>query len=103
VITSDTHVIIWDALQPEKLSKKAKKAISAANKGDGIIFCEICLWEIAMLIKKERLRIDVGYQEFIRLVSESNEESHLRSRSYPLTCCRAVIRIRQTQSLLQRQ
>ncbi|MBW2194410.1 MAG: type II toxin-antitoxin system VapC family toxin, partial [Deltaproteobacteria bacterium] len=36
-------------------------------------FCEICLWEIAMLIKKERLRIDVGYQEFIRLVSESNK------------------------------
>lgn len=73
MITLDTHVIIWNALQPQMLSKKAKKAISAANEEEGIIFCEISLWEIAMLIKKERLHIDVGYQEFVGLVSESNK------------------------------
>lgn len=73
MITADTHVIVWNALQPDKLSKKAKRAISVANEEDGIIFCEISLWEIAMLIKKGRIRIDVGYQEFIGLVSESNK------------------------------
>jgi PIN domain nuclease of toxin-antitoxin system len=72
MIAADTHVIVWDALRPEMLSKKAARAISVANEEDGIIFCEISLWEIAMLIKKGRLRVDVGYQEFIRLVSESN-------------------------------
>ncbi len=73
MIVADTHVIIWDALEPEKLSPKAKKAINEANKRDGIIFCEISLWEIAMLMKKRRLSVDVNYQEFIDLVSNSNK------------------------------
>ncbi len=72
MIVVDTHVIIWEALQPEKLSPKAKKAIGNANNQDGIIFCEISLWEIAMLMKKGRLHVDASYKEFIRLVSNSN-------------------------------
>jgi PIN domain nuclease of toxin-antitoxin system len=72
MIVADTNVIIWDALRPEKLSPKAKKAIRKANALDGIIFCEISLWEIAMLMKKGRLSVDVDYQEFIKLVSDSN-------------------------------
>ena len=72
MIVADTHVIIWDALKPELLSAKAKKAIREANQQDGIIFCEISLWEIAMLMGKDRFSVDVGYQEFIRLVSNSN-------------------------------
>ena len=73
MIAADTHVIIWDALKPEKLSPNAKKAIRKANAQDGIIFCEISLWEIAMLMKKGRLSVGVDYQEFIRLVSDSNK------------------------------
>ncbi len=72
MIVVDTHIILWNALKPEMLSRKAKKAISAANNSDGIIFCDISLWEIAMLMHKGRLSIDVGYLEFIKLVSESN-------------------------------
>ena len=72
MIVVDTHIIIWNALKPEMLSRKAKKAISAANNSDGIIFCDISLWEIAMLMHKGRLSIDVEYLEFIKLVSESN-------------------------------
>ena len=72
MIVADTHVIIWDALKPELLSAKAKKAFREANQQDGIIFCEISLWEIAMLMRKDRFSVDVGYQEFIRLVSNSN-------------------------------
>jgi len=73
VIVVDTHVIIWNALKPEMLSGKAEKAISAANNSDGIIFCEISLWEIAMLMHKERLNIDIEYTEFIQLILESNK------------------------------
>ena len=72
MIVADTQVIIWDALKPELLSPRAKKAIREANRLDGIIFCQISLWEIAMLMKKRRLSVDVNYQEFIRLVSDSN-------------------------------
>ena len=73
MIVADTHIIIWNALKPEILSGKADKAISAANASDGIIFCEISLWEIAMLIHKGRLRMDIKYKEFIKLILESNK------------------------------
>jgi len=72
MIVVDTHIIIWNALKPEMLSRKAEKAISAANNSDGIIFCDISLWEIAMLMYKGRLSIDVEYLKFIKLVLESN-------------------------------
>jgi len=72
LITVDTHIIIWDALQPELLSKKAQAAINTANTGDGIIFCEISLWEIAMLMRKDRLKIDVSFMEFINLLKAAN-------------------------------
>ncbi len=72
VIVVDTHIIIWDALKPEKISKKAKKAINNANASDGILFCEISLWEIAMLISKSKLNVDTSYSEFINLVFASN-------------------------------
>ena len=78
MIVVDTHIILWNALKPEMLSRKAKKALSAANNSDGIIFCDISLWEIAMLMHKGRLRIDVEYLEFIKLVSESNNYVYRR-------------------------
>lgn len=72
MITLDTHVIIWDALKPELLTSKAKKAIEAANQTDGIIVCEISLWEIAMLMQKRRIEIQATYLEFINLIKASN-------------------------------
>ena len=73
MIVVDTHVIIWDALKPEMLSKKAKKNIAHANENDGIMFCEISLWEIALLVKKERISIDISFQNFIKLIFSSNK------------------------------
>ncbi len=72
MIVVDTPVIIWDALRPKLLSRKAKSAILRANREDGIIFCEISLWEIAMLMKKGRIHVGVGFLEFVNLVRESN-------------------------------
>ncbi len=73
MIVVDTHIIIWHALRPEMLSQKAKDAIDTANNTDGIIFCDISLWEIAMLIHKKRLILDVDYLKFIELVFDSNQ------------------------------
>ena len=72
MIVVDTHVIVWDALKPERLSEKAKEAIWTANNEDGIIFCEISLWEIAMLLKDGGLSVGLAYQHFIQLVLDSN-------------------------------
>ena len=72
MIVADTHVILWDALQPKKLSAKARQAIAAGNQGAGIIVCDISLWEIAMLMKKGRIQVEADYLTFIRLVLQSN-------------------------------
>ncbi len=73
MIVVDTHVIIWDALQPEKISRKARAEIKAANESDGIIFCDISLWEIAILIHKKRIRIETDYLTFTQLIKTSNK------------------------------
>lgn len=68
MVTADTHIIIWEALAPEKLSKKAKYAFDKANNSDGILFCDISLWEISMLMKKKRLEIEIPFLDFIALI-----------------------------------
>ena len=68
MVTVDTHVIIWEALDPMQLSKKAADQFKKANESDGIIFCDISLWEISMLISKRRLEIEASFLEFIELL-----------------------------------
>jgi len=72
MIVADTHIIIWHALKPEMLSEKAHAAMEDAYQADGIICCDISLWEIAMLMQKGRLQVDTGYLEFIDLVLTSS-------------------------------
>jgi PIN domain nuclease of toxin-antitoxin system len=72
VILLDTHVIIWDALAPDRLSERARQAIVQANASDGMLVCDISLWEIAMLIHKGRVQVDIDCQSFLSLVLEAN-------------------------------
>ena len=46
MLVADTHVIIWEALEPGKLSKKARLSFNKANESSGIIFCDISLGNI---------------------------------------------------------
>jgi len=57
IVTVDTHIVIWNALQAELISSAAEKALQNANENGSIIFPDIILWEIAMLVKKKRLII----------------------------------------------
>ncbi len=68
MFVADTHIIIWDALKPEKLSVMAREALDMADQSGGIVFCDISFWEIAMLIAKNRVEIGVSYLDFIELV-----------------------------------
>jgi len=68
MVIVDTHIIIWEALDPEKLSKKAKFAFDEANESTGIILCDISLWEISMLITKKRLEIEIPFLDFMDLI-----------------------------------
>jgi len=73
MIVLDTHVIIWDALAPERLSEPARTAIAQANQSDGLLICDISLWEIAMLLQKGRLQVETDPLSFINLLLQANK------------------------------
>jgi PIN domain nuclease of toxin-antitoxin system len=73
MIVLDTHVIIWDALAPARLSDRAREAIAQANQSEGMIICDISLWEIAMLLQKGRVRVAVDTLTFINLLLQANK------------------------------
>ena len=71
MIIMDTCAIIWDALQKDKLTKKAKTAISKADTNGEILICDISIWEIAMLAKRKKIEFDDTAANLIRLFLES--------------------------------
>ena len=58
VVVIDTCVMIWDALEPKKLSAKAKKTIEGVDRESNLIISDISIWEISMLFKKGRIQVD---------------------------------------------
>ena len=75
VILMDTCAIIWDALDPSKLSNKATSSIEKADKNNALIISDISIWEISMLIKKKRLEVNSTATTFINLFLQSRNIS----------------------------
>jgi PIN domain nuclease of toxin-antitoxin system len=71
MILLDTHVVLWDAYMPEKLSKKAQDVI---DQEMDFIICDISFWEIAMLVQKGRIESIYPVDEMINSI--------LKSRNY---------------------
>src|SRR4029077_18688394 len=57
VILLDTHVVVWMASDPGKLSRPASDAIREASREGGIAISAITLWELAWLMTNGRLDI----------------------------------------------
>ena len=68
-----SKILIESTSNIRSSSERFKNELERANNSDGIIFCDISLWEIAMLVKKKRLEIDITYLEFIELLKASNK------------------------------
>ncbi len=64
-IICDTHVMLYWADAPEKLSELAEKEISQAINAESLACSDISLWEIAMLCKLGRLNPLTGCQQYI--------------------------------------
>ncbi|MEO0966997.1 MAG: type II toxin-antitoxin system VapC family toxin [Cyanobacteria bacterium J06639_18] len=58
MVVIDTCVMTWDALEPKKLSAKAKKTIEEVDQKSNLIISDISIWEISMLLKKGRIQVD---------------------------------------------
>jgi PIN domain nuclease of toxin-antitoxin system len=73
VLILDTCALIFDALDPNRLSKKATSAIAQADAAGRVACCDISLWEIAMLVVKKRLDPGTNTQEFIQLILDARK------------------------------
>jgi len=65
MIVLDTHAWIWFTSQPEALSMKAKKAVAAAVKEKDVLVSSISAWEVALLVKKKRLKLSMDVSDWI--------------------------------------
>ena len=67
MILVDTHVVVWLAFDQNQLSKRARGAIDDARKnGDGLAISDITLLELAALVSKGRVRLDISLESFLQ-------------------------------------
>jgi len=70
MIVLDTHALIWWVNGDSKLSARARKVIESEMTVDGgrILVSAITAWEIAMLIKNNRLALTMDLNEWLDTV-----------------------------------
>lgn len=69
MILLDTHVLVWLASEPIKLSKAAGDAIRKASAQGGLAISAITLWELAWLATHGRLQITGTVESFLDKIS----------------------------------
>ena len=71
MILLDTHVVVWLALAPERISKIARAAIDEArHNGGGLAICGITLLEIATANLNGRISLAMSLESFLEDVEE---------------------------------
>jgi PIN domain nuclease of toxin-antitoxin system len=69
VILLDTHVLVWLATEPTKISKNARSAIRRASRAGGIAISAITLWELAWLATHGRLQLTGTVEAYLEEIS----------------------------------
>jgi PIN domain nuclease of toxin-antitoxin system len=66
MILVDTHVVVWLALEPARISKKARALIEETrHRGQGLAISDITLLEIAQLESKSRIKLNASLETFL--------------------------------------
>lgn len=66
MVVCDTHVLLYWASAPERLSALAAKTIDRELESGRLACADISLWEIAMLTSRGRIVIPVPPADYIR-------------------------------------
>jgi len=69
VILLDTHVLVWLATEPAKLSKHASSAVRRASRAGGIGISAISLWELAWLATHGRLLLTGTVEAYLEEIA----------------------------------
>ena len=69
MILLDTHVLIWLAFEPAKLSKAARETIREGTRTGGLGISAITLWEAAWLVTQGRINFAGTADGFLEEIS----------------------------------
>lgn len=69
MILLDTHVLLWLAGEPAKLSRRAGDAIRRAGQTSGAAVSAITLWELAWLATHGRVDISGTAESFLEKIT----------------------------------
>ncbi|MGF6440123.1 type II toxin-antitoxin system VapC family toxin [Paraburkholderia youngii] len=70
MIVVDTHALVWWVNGDDTLSKKARTTIERELHGGRIVVSAISAWEIAMLVKRERLVLSMDVSSWLDTVAQ---------------------------------
>jgi PIN domain nuclease of toxin-antitoxin system len=62
----DTHVWLWLESAPEQIGKSAASRIAKASQSGNLWVSVLSVWEIGMLVAKERIRLSMPVDEWVR-------------------------------------
>jgi len=68
ILVLDTNALIYDALRPARLTRAARMAIERGQVAGALAISDITLWEVAMLIQRDRVRPGAPAAEFLETV-----------------------------------
>ncbi len=65
----DTHVWLWLESDPDRLSEPARSRIEQAARVGKLWVSVMSVWEIGMLVAKDRIRLSMPVDEWVRQAS----------------------------------
>lgn len=71
MILLDTHVLVFDALEPKRLSRAARAALEEGADASSLACSDISLWEIALLIARQRIKPETDAAQFLNDVIDA--------------------------------
>jgi PIN domain nuclease of toxin-antitoxin system len=67
MILLDTNVLLWRAEDDKRLGKQARRAIDQAVGRNEAFVSAMSLWEMAMLIRKQRITLGMPLRQWSRI------------------------------------
>ena len=61
----DTHAWVWWISDPASVSRRARRAIEAAMPRGRLYVSSISVWEVALLVARDRLRLTMDVESWI--------------------------------------
>ena len=66
MILVDTHVVLWLALEPARISRRAAGVIEETRRsGEGLAISDMTLLEIAVIESKHRIQLSASLETFL--------------------------------------